>query len=155
MRLEVREDDVAQLEQQLLRGELDMALLTCDKPHPRLEYRQIASEEVVLIAGKQTALARRISSGATIGLREAAQERFILPTGDQTRRRVFDDLLLACGVHPSVCMCCDNVGAAMRACAGANLVMLCEEKFDLTIDDDDIHRFVTVGDVVEYLEAQQ
>ncbi len=36
----------------------------------------------------------------------------------------------------------------------ANLVMLCEDKFDLTIDDDDIHRFVTVGDVVEYLEKQ-
>ena len=34
----------------------------------------------------------------------------------------------------------------------ANLVMLCEEKFDITIDDDDIHKFVTVGDVVEYLE---
>jgi acyl carrier protein len=37
----------------------------------------------------------------------------------------------------------------------ANMVMLCEEKFDITIDDDDIHKFVTVGDVVEYLEAQQ
>ena len=36
----------------------------------------------------------------------------------------------------------------------ANLVMLCEEKFDLTIDDDDIHKFVTVGDVVDFLEAQ-
>ena len=125
VRLEVREDDVAQLEQMLLRGELDMALLTCDKPHPRLEYRQIASEEVVLIAGKQTALARRISSGATIGLREAAQERFILPTGDHTHRRVFDNLLARCAVHPPVCMCCDNVGTAMRACAAANLVMLC------------------------------
>ena len=37
----------------------------------------------------------------------------------------------------------------------ANLVMLCEEKFGVTIDDDDIHKFVTIGDVVEYLEAQQ
>jgi acyl carrier protein len=37
----------------------------------------------------------------------------------------------------------------------ADLVMLCEEKFDVTIDDDDIHKFVTIGDVVEYLEAQQ
>lgn len=35
----------------------------------------------------------------------------------------------------------------------ANLVMLCEEKFDLTIDDDDIHKLVTVGDVVKYLES--
>ena len=37
----------------------------------------------------------------------------------------------------------------------ANLIMLCEEKFDITIDDDDIHQLVTVGDVVEYLESLQ
>ena len=34
----------------------------------------------------------------------------------------------------------------------ADLVMLCEEKFDLTIEDEDLHSFITVGDVVEYLE---
>lgn len=37
----------------------------------------------------------------------------------------------------------------------ANLIMICEERFDITIDDDDIHRLVTVGDVVEYLESLQ
>ena len=36
----------------------------------------------------------------------------------------------------------------------ANLVMLCEEKFDIEIGDDDIHKFVTVGDVVDYLSAK-
>ena len=123
--LEVREEDVPQLEQMLLRGDLDMALLTCDRPDPRLEYRQIAAEEVVLIAGRQTDLARRIPSGSTIGLREAAQERFILPTDDYFRRKCFDDLLASCALHPRICMCCDNVGAAMRACASANLVVLC------------------------------
>ena len=35
----------------------------------------------------------------------------------------------------------------------ANLVMICEDKFDVTIDDDDIHKFITVGDVVEFLES--
>ena len=35
----------------------------------------------------------------------------------------------------------------------ANLVMLCEEKFDVTIEDDDIHKFVTIADVVAYLES--
>lgn len=35
----------------------------------------------------------------------------------------------------------------------ANLIMLCEEKFDITIDDDDIHKLVTVGDVASYLES--
>ncbi len=34
----------------------------------------------------------------------------------------------------------------------ADLVMLCEEKCDIEIDDEDIHKFVTDGDVVNYLE---
>ena len=36
----------------------------------------------------------------------------------------------------------------------ANLVMVCEEKFNVTIEYEDIHKFITVGDVVSYLEAQ-
>ena len=35
----------------------------------------------------------------------------------------------------------------------ADLVMTCEEKFGVEIEDDDIHKFVTIADVVEYLEA--
>ena len=35
----------------------------------------------------------------------------------------------------------------------ADLVMLCEDKFDLSIEDEDIHKFITVGDVVSYLES--
>jgi acyl carrier protein len=37
----------------------------------------------------------------------------------------------------------------------ADLVMLCEDKFGIEIKDDDIHNFVTVNDVVNYLENQQ
>ncbi len=35
----------------------------------------------------------------------------------------------------------------------ADLVMLCEDRFDIEINDDDIRGFVTVGDVVTYLES--
>ena len=35
----------------------------------------------------------------------------------------------------------------------ADLVMLCEDKFGIEIKDDDIRKFTTVADVVEYLEA--
>lgn len=34
----------------------------------------------------------------------------------------------------------------------ADLIMLCEEKFGIEIRDEDIHKFVTVGDVVKYLD---
>ena len=35
----------------------------------------------------------------------------------------------------------------------ADLVMLCEDKFGIEINDDDIRQFTTVGDVVTYLET--
>lgn len=35
----------------------------------------------------------------------------------------------------------------------ADLVYACEEKFDVVIDDEDLHNFNTVGDVVRYLES--
>ena len=35
----------------------------------------------------------------------------------------------------------------------ADLIMVCEEKFGIEIADDDSNKFVTVGDVVEYLES--
>ena len=37
----------------------------------------------------------------------------------------------------------------------ADLVYLCEEKFNITIDDEDLHNFNTVGDVARYLESAQ
>lgn len=36
----------------------------------------------------------------------------------------------------------------------ADLVMICEEKFDISIEDEDLHKFITVGDVVNYLESR-
>ena len=37
----------------------------------------------------------------------------------------------------------------------AELVLACEEKFNVVIDDEELHHFNTVGDVVNYLEANQ
>ena len=34
----------------------------------------------------------------------------------------------------------------------ADLILLSEEKFGIEVKDDDIHKFITVGDVVAYLE---
>jgi len=35
----------------------------------------------------------------------------------------------------------------------ADLVLMCEERFNIEIGDDDIHKFITVGDVVDYLTS--
>ena len=36
----------------------------------------------------------------------------------------------------------------------ADLVYLCEEKFNVVIEDEELHNFNTVGDVVNYLESK-
>ncbi len=36
----------------------------------------------------------------------------------------------------------------------AELALQCEETFDIEIKDDDIHKFVTIADVVNYLETK-
>ena len=35
----------------------------------------------------------------------------------------------------------------------ADLIMMCEDKFGVEIEDDDIHNFVTIADVADYLES--
>ena len=35
----------------------------------------------------------------------------------------------------------------------ADLVLMCEERFNIEIGDDNIHKFITVGDVVDYLSS--
>lgn len=37
----------------------------------------------------------------------------------------------------------------------ADLVVLCEDKFEVEIEEQDIHSLITVGDLVEYLERKQ
>ena len=34
----------------------------------------------------------------------------------------------------------------------ADLILLCEERYGIEVKDEDIHKFITVGDVVTYLE---
>ena len=124
VRLNIREDDPQTLEQLLLNGELDIALFSSEKQHSKLEYRQIASEEVVLITSKKTPLAQRIPSGTTIGLREVEHEHFILPPANEAHRRFFDELLESCSISPDAKIICDGVDTAMRLCANSNLVAL-------------------------------
>ena len=42
----------------------------------------------------------------------------------------------------------------IRSLELADFVLLCEERFGVSISDDDIHKFITVGDVVNYLSEK-
>lgn len=139
VRLDIREGDPQKLEQLLLNGELDIALFSSEKQHGKLEYRQIASEEIVLIASKRMPIAQRIPSGTTIGLRVAEHKSFIMPPSGDPHRRIFDELLDSCSVSPDTQVVCDSVGTAMRLCANSNLFALVPF-ISLLCDSTSMHR---------------
>ena len=125
IRIEVTEGTTQELENRLLHHELDMAFITGDTRCQELSYRMIASEELVLIAGKGTALARRIPSGSTISLAEAARERFVMPGKHLLARQVYDELLERSGILiPKPMLEMDSLEAGKRICAACQTVML-------------------------------
>jgi acyl carrier protein len=37
----------------------------------------------------------------------------------------------------------------------ADLVVLCEERFGIEIEEEDVHSLISIGDLVEYIQAKQ
>ena len=116
---------VDELERKLLGSELDMALVSGEAENEKLEYQLIASDEVVLLAGRKTRLAQRIPSGSTISLNACEGEKFILPTESLPFTRSYDELLARAGLSPFVVLRTDDSQCAKRVCAACSLVMLC------------------------------
>jgi len=125
VRVEVCEGSDAQLTGMLMRHELDIAFQHSQDRLDQMEYRLVASEEIVLLAGPQTELARRIPSGSTISLMEAAGERFVIAAEMTASRSYFDEQQKLLGITPTIAMICDNAETALRTCAANQMAMLC------------------------------
>lgn len=125
IRIEVVGGSSARLEQMLVSHEIDLALLMGESRRPELACRLVGSEEIVLLAGRNTALAQRIPSGSTINLAEAAAERFIIPAPDLFIHQTFEEIMERGGlrsVQPA--MTVDSAETAKRLCAACHMVML-------------------------------
>ena len=113
------------LEAGLLGGELDMALLFGEAENEKLDYQLIASDEVILVAGRKTALAQRVPSGSTVSLSACEGEKFVLPAENLPFARAYDELLARAALSPFVAIRTDDSQCAKRVCAACSLVMLC------------------------------
>ena len=105
------------LEAGLLGGELDMALLFGEAENETLDYQLIASDEVILVAGRKAALAQRVPSGSTVSLSACEGEKFVLPAENLPFARA--------ALSPFVALRTDDSQCAKRVCAACSLVMLC------------------------------
>ncbi len=109
------------LEKKLLDDELEFALISGKNSSPQLECHLIASDELVLLAGKKTHLAQHIPSGSTISLSECAAEHFVMPSEQTPERRLYDDLMH--GFTPQIRCEVNELCCAKRLCSSCALVM--------------------------------
>ena len=106
------------LEAGLLGGELDMALLFGEAENEKLDYQLIASDEVILVAGRKTTLAQRVPSGSTVSLSACEGEKFVLPAENLPFARAYDELLARAALSPFVALRTDDSQCAKRVFAG-------------------------------------
>ena len=102
-----------------------MALLFGEAENEKLDYQLIASDEIILVAGRKTALAQRVPSGSTVSLSACEGENFVLPAENLPFARAYDELLARATLSPFVALRTDDSQCAKRVCAACSLVMLC------------------------------
>ena len=117
------------LERMVLDGTCDFALITTDAASPRLRYRLVETEEILLIAARETALAARVPDGGEITLKEAEEESFISLAPGHSVRSVQDQLFYTRGIRPRILIESHNIAACLRLTAALNAVMLCPDVY--------------------------
>jgi DNA-binding transcriptional LysR family regulator len=88
----------AALEEQLLRGDLDVIFTTAPAGDSRFVYRRVANQELALIVAHSHPLARR----RRVALHEVAAEPFVTFKHGHAFRRLTEDLCAAAGFVPTI-----------------------------------------------------
>lgn len=115
------------LEQQLHRGKIDIAFASIGNYDPSVQYVHIFEEHIYIIAGKNTALAKRIPSGSTIDITEAEQESFIYVKQGHGVRGIQDALFALHKMHPAVFFETSSIELAKRLAETCDKVTLYPE----------------------------
>lgn len=125
VRIELHEHGSDTLEQLLLEGVCDLALITTSAKRRELHYELLENEEIVLMADKNTDIARRVPDGTPIDISEAEDESFVMLRHGHSVRAVQEHLFQLHSLTPKVLLESNSLELAKRVAANANAVMLC------------------------------
>lgn len=124
VKLSLCEEGSDRLERMITEGQCDLAFITTSIKHNHLRYVLIENENLVLIAAKTTALARRFGDGSALDLSEARDECFISMTEGHSVRTIQDALFEELGLHPRILLETHNMEAAKSIAARSGAVFL-------------------------------
>lgn len=125
VKIELEEHGSDTLERLVMEGVCDLALVTTTPKTNTLEYELIENELLVLMAANTTALAARHEDGVTIGITEAAEERFVSLRTGHSVRAIQDRLFALHHMNPTILLETNSLEAAKHIAARADAVMIC------------------------------
>jgi DNA-binding transcriptional LysR family regulator len=132
VRVTVFEANSAELEHNILTGEIDLALVTVGDKHSDIVYEIINDEEIVLVMSPDHPLAGQgvIKPGCRypwMDLHKLENEQFILQWTDQRTRQVSDKILHEAGIKPNIMLTVRNIFVSVQlAAAGYGMAFVGE-----------------------------
>ena len=116
-------------DRKLLEGALDIACLTTTPRREELVYRLIRREELVLLANRETDLAKHIPPGTPVDVTEAAGELFICIKKGHSVRTLQDSLFISREFTPSIGLETGSIEVGKRVVSAARAVMICPDSY--------------------------
>ena len=108
---------------------LDIACLTTTPRREELVYRLIRREELVLLANRETDLAKHIPPGTPVDVTEAAGELFICIKKGHSVRTLQDSLFISREFTPSIGLETGSIEVGKRVVSAARAVMICPDSY--------------------------
>ena len=130
--LELTEAGSAKQEELLRSGVIDLALAALESTGANLAYELIERENIGILAGKDSGIAKRNISGTPVGVDAARGDSFVYLTKSHSARVTQDKLFRKIGFAPHVLLETDSleVGRRVAVEAGACLILS-----DIYVDD--------------------
>lgn len=125
----VQEHGSATTESLVLEGGVDFACLTTYPKHEELEYILVETEDLVLLTGRNSAIAKRIPAGTPIDITEARDETFVNIKSGHSVRTTQDRLFVQKDIQPKVLLETMSIEVGKRTAVACDAVMICPQNY--------------------------
>ncbi|MCD7909213.1 MAG: LysR family transcriptional regulator substrate-binding protein [Clostridium sp.] len=106
-------------------GMVDLACMTTVPKHDELNYIIVEKEQLVLLASKNTELARRIPSGTPISILEARNEKFVSNKHGHSVRTLQDSLFITNNIQPKIILETMSIEIEKKVALACDAVTIC------------------------------
>ena len=124
VKLELTESGSATLEQLLQSGSIDLALAALESTSTSLAYELIEQEAIGILAGRDSAAAKRYTSGTPLTLEAFRGDSFVSLTKGHSARLIQDKLFRRIGFNPHILLETDSLEVARRVAVETGACMV-------------------------------